>query len=283
MIVYKATCTCNGKAYIGITKNSLNIRIKQHKSKSKTHITKFYSAIRKHGIESFDWKVLANVSTYQQVFVLERLYILIFDSKKNGYNMTDGGEIPNPMKGNKNGMYGKTHSKEIKKRLRDRLKNKSWEEVFGEDMARQMKQRLIKKLTGRKHKKSTIKKMSENSFWANKGHLITGDKNPNYGKKWDEEKKNKVRGKNNGMYGKGYLLSGEKNGMWNKKHTNEARIKMSKEQRGDKNGNYRKLPEDVLSDLVSTYGKCESISQTAIAIGENYNKVKRELIRLNLI
>jgi group I intron endonuclease len=92
MIIYMATCSKNSKSYIGVTKRPLTIRIRAHmrcvKDGVKTH---FYNAIRKHGIDSFVWDVIDKVSP-AQAFEREKYYISKFDTLKNGYNSTVGGE-----------------------------------------------------------------------------------------------------------------------------------------------------------------------------------------------
>ncbi len=45
------------------------------------------------------------------------------------------------VKGEKNGMYGKTHTKEVKRKLRLRLKGKTYEEIYGKERAKKIKEK----------------------------------------------------------------------------------------------------------------------------------------------
>ena len=55
-IVYIATNRENGKQYIGYTSRTLSQRIREHKSHTKNSI--FHSALRKYGIEMFQFEKL---------------------------------------------------------------------------------------------------------------------------------------------------------------------------------------------------------------------------------
>ena len=54
--------------------------------------SKFWNAICKYGWDNFDHIVIDELFTYSEVKLLEQIYILMFDSKDNGYNMTLGGD-----------------------------------------------------------------------------------------------------------------------------------------------------------------------------------------------
>lgn len=276
MIVYKCTCNINDKVYIGVTINSLLKRITQHRSCSKNNSTlQFHNALRKHGFENFSWGILYETNSLEELFALEIYFISGYNSYgERGYNSTPGGEIPEPMKGDKNGMFGKTHTEEIKQLLRELHKGKSWEEQFGVEKANEIKQKLSNSHKGRKNSEETLEKMRKSSYWRGKGNLVIGEDNPNFGCKWGEEKKNKLRGKNNGMYD--IHRYGEENGMYNKSHTEETKKKMSLKQTSRGNGNYRRI--DNIDKVILLFERTQSIGKTARQIGENYNKVKRELI-----
>ena len=276
MIVYKCTCNINNKVYIGITINSLSKRITQHKSRTKNNSTlQFHSALRKHGFENFSWEVLYETDSLEELFTLEMYFISHYNSYgEKGYNSTPGGEVPEPMKGDKNGMFGKQHTEEVRQLLRDLHKDKSWEEQFGVERANEIKQKLSSSHKGRKNSEETIEKMRKNSYWKNKGNLITGENNPNFGHKWNEIKRDRLRGENNGMFG--IHRRGEENGMYNKKHTDSSKNLMSLKQTARGNGNYRKI--DNIEEIILLFNQTQSIGKIAKLIGENYNKVKRELI-----
>jgi group I intron endonuclease len=93
MIIYKITNTLNGKVYIGKTTKSLNERKKTHlkrfRSGEKTHL---YSAFKKYGKDVFLWEELISCTDIGVLDELEISFIKKYDSFKNGYNMTAGGE-----------------------------------------------------------------------------------------------------------------------------------------------------------------------------------------------
>jgi hypothetical protein len=53
--------------------------------------------------------------------------------------------------GSDNPFYGKTHTEEVKDMLRDKRKNKTFEELFGDEKAEKMKSDISKRMTGENH------------------------------------------------------------------------------------------------------------------------------------
>lgn len=95
--IYKFTNKINGKIYIGQSVN-LNNRYKQHISNynnpsSSMYNTKFYRALRKYGLENFDYDIIehSNYFTRDELNQKEIYYIEKYDSYQNGYNMNKGG------------------------------------------------------------------------------------------------------------------------------------------------------------------------------------------------
>lgn len=107
--IYKATCSVNGKVYIGFDSNWPNRRkIHESSSKNSDNSCKFYRAIRKYGIEKFQWEVLYTSTDKEYTLnVMEPHFISEFDSFKNGYNSTVGGD----------GCFGLVLSEESKLRI----------------------------------------------------------------------------------------------------------------------------------------------------------------------
>ena len=97
--VYKITNTENDKVYIGYSSRGATDRWYQHCANAFTRSkkSKLYSTMRKYGKESF---VVESIYEGKDALYKENDYIVEYNSKENGYNMTDGGEanrlgIPN--------------------------------------------------------------------------------------------------------------------------------------------------------------------------------------------
>jgi group I intron endonuclease len=89
--IYIATNVFNSKVYIGYT-NNITKRIRQHRQDSKTKKTKFYTAIRKHGFENFNFDILYQSKDGEHCLtVMEPHFIREYDSYENGYNGDLGG------------------------------------------------------------------------------------------------------------------------------------------------------------------------------------------------
>ena len=92
--VYKITNTVNEKSYIGISVDIEN-RWSQHKNpynwkrESKKIL---YKAIQKYGLENFKFEVLEECFNTEELGDKEKYYIELYDTYKNGYNGTTGGE-----------------------------------------------------------------------------------------------------------------------------------------------------------------------------------------------
>lgn len=92
-IIYVHINKKNNKKYVGYTSLSLNDRFHKHYINAMAGIdTKFYRAIRKYGVESFESKILEYCNSHEEAKISEIKYIKLFDSYKNGYNMTLGGD-----------------------------------------------------------------------------------------------------------------------------------------------------------------------------------------------
>ncbi len=95
--IYKIENTINGKVYIGQSVD-INKRITVHKSNAnnpkigKAHDLYIYTAIRKHGIENFDFSIV-ELCDRPELNAKERYWIAYYKSnqKEHGYNLNDGG------------------------------------------------------------------------------------------------------------------------------------------------------------------------------------------------
>lgn len=141
----------NGKYYIGRT-NNFEDRLTSHKycaKKGKGFPVHF--AIRKHGWDNVEKTILLEVDSEEEASIKELEYIHKYDSFCNGYNATlktDGGcdawkgkkdteaykefkkKISEVTAGERNGMYGRTHSEETRKKLSKKSKGRHTLEWF---------------------------------------------------------------------------------------------------------------------------------------------------------
>lgn len=152
--IYRATNIHNGKCYIGFTKDFKD-RIYKHQWKcfNQNINSKFYNAIRKYGWDAFEWNIIFQSKDLDYCLNnMESYFIEQYDSMRNGYNSTTGGEsgilsdevkktlseigktlYANPnsyyhtqeykekmrvsCSGDKNGFYNRTHTQETKELL----------------------------------------------------------------------------------------------------------------------------------------------------------------------
>ena len=111
---YKITNQVNNKLYIGITKN-FEQRRRQHVNVSTSttdpqYNHRLYASIRKHGVNSFEFKIIKTMNTWNEIAEHEIYLIAKLDTmnEKIGYNLSKGGE----------GAYGAVRSEETKAKLR---------------------------------------------------------------------------------------------------------------------------------------------------------------------
>jgi group I intron endonuclease len=201
LIVYKYTNKINGKIYIGVTTKTLKERHRQHLT-SLSDGTYFHKAIKKYGIKSFKLEVIDKTETKEELAKLEQHYIKFYNSfahneNSNGYNLTLGGEGLTGQYGNLNSQYGvsplermgEEKHKEWLNNVKQARKKYSGEnhycygkhpsEIFG-------KEKWLKNCELAKERFSS--KEFNPSRFAKKGI-----ENPNYGRKYGEEVKKKIR------------------------------------------------------------------------------------------
>jgi group I intron endonuclease len=93
-IVYRVQNKQNNKVYIGISEKSLEERKKDHIKKSKKGKSyAFQQAIATHGADAFKWEQIDTATTTDELAKKEKEYILKYNSKEEGYNQSQGGEI----------------------------------------------------------------------------------------------------------------------------------------------------------------------------------------------
>lgn len=94
MIIYMATNKIDAMMYIGQTRNSLKKRISQHEYDSNRFTSRFNNAVKKYGIDIFDWIVLESCNNLKELDTREEHWITYYDAMNKGYNSNSGGHHP---------------------------------------------------------------------------------------------------------------------------------------------------------------------------------------------
>ena len=140
-VIYKITSP-SGKVYIGRTKN-FDGRMYEHNYIATNDKLDYslYKAIRKYGWDTFTKEILCEVDATESSLIEEK-FIKEYDSVKKGYNNTYAGSggnmfvnnpellqklkntLSNLYSGEKNPMYGKTHSDSAKQKQKEKAKGR---------------------------------------------------------------------------------------------------------------------------------------------------------------
>jgi len=216
MIIYKAVNKINGKCYIGQTKKSLKKRIYVHiqGALARKNNGYFHNAIRKYGKEFFDWEILCECSSKEEMDEREMFYIKEHNTMTpNGYNMTVGGE----------GVWGYKHTEEARKKMSLLNKGKIVSEETRKKMSIAFTGRFVSEETRKKMSESGKKKIFTEEHLKNISKARMGEGNAMYGKHHSEEAKEKIR---KSRRGKGKRF-GEDNPFYGKHHSEEIKKRIS--------------------------------------------------------
>lgn len=170
-LIYLHRCLINGKCYIGQTKLSLKDRWRSSGSGYNKQ-TVFSNAIKKYGWENFEHIILESGLTKEQANIAEIKYIMLYDSFRNGYNMTHGGDG--------GGFIGHKHTQESRKK--SSLSHSGSKNYFyGKKHTKETRELLSKLATGRTHtltpeQKETIRRKKI-------GHIVTKETREKISKK----------------------------------------------------------------------------------------------------
>ena len=303
-IIYKATSP-SGKVYIGQTIGRLEDRINRHRREAQTKHYAFANALIKYG-SAIVWEVLYSNVPEDQLDNMERWVIANYDSYDNGYNSTLGGD-DNPMKyegcrlkvaeskrGKKLPDVSARMKLNVGKKASEESKQKMSEAHKGRTFTAEHKSKISEALTGRQFSAETRAKISEaakticsekgNGFLGKKhteeakrrmseaarNRNMSGEHNPNYGRRHSKEEKAKISEAN-----KGRVLSEEHKvkisaaGM-GRRHSDETRKKMSGE-----NSVVAKLTAAQVEEIRSKYPKVRSYKKLAEEYGVSRSTIAR--------
>lgn len=159
--VYLLTNTKTGKKYVGITSNFAK-RMREHKCAGNDCLIS--RAIRKHGWAAFIAEPLDSTSSKEEIFELEKQYILKYDCTNPhiGYNLTRGGE----------GNWGYAVSPETRQKQRNAK--------LGKPLSASHREKISRAHIGRKMPIETREKISS----TQRGKSV-----PTRGHRWTDEEK----------------------------------------------------------------------------------------------
>jgi len=180
-----------GFIYVTINKNNGRKYVGQHTSWMKAYLgsgTVLAKAIKKHGKESFERRIIHLCKTYEDLEIMERHYInTVFDAVKDRdwYNLKDGGYQGNPYAG-----YSDKQMNRIRKMRSEQMAG-SGNSMFGQGHKitgdkNGMRTKSIdfsgsnNPFFGKKHSKKTLEKISKTK--KENPTDRTGAKNSMYGK-----------------------------------------------------------------------------------------------------
>ena len=123
--IYIITCLVNNKVYIGQTTETIVKRFNRHiydakkyasmqpniSNNKKRFCTKLVRAMSKYGIDKFYISQLEEVQK-ENLNEREKYYILLYNSTKEGYNLSSGGDRP-------------THSEVSRKKISESVRNRA--------------------------------------------------------------------------------------------------------------------------------------------------------------
>lgn len=100
MVIYKAEFP-NGKVYIGKSKSFDDRKLKHYYS-TRYYNTKLTKAINKYGFDSINWEILYQTDDLQDLNEKEIELIKAYNSIKDGYNISTGGDGGDTISNNPN-------------------------------------------------------------------------------------------------------------------------------------------------------------------------------------
>ena len=206
--VYIHTNKINGKMYVGQTIYGDNPKRRWCNGHGYEGSTYFYNAIQKYGWDNFEHEIIASKLTKEEANNFEKILIkeLKTQNKKYGYNICDGGQTNNSMKGRK-------LSEETKQKMRE-TKIGEKNPMYGVGLYGEKNGMYGKHLSDEAREKLRQK--------------FSGEGNPNYGKPMSEEQKKKISESRKGKY------AGENAPMYGKTHSEDTCKKLSEAHRGAK-------------------------------------------------
>lgn len=258
LIVYKTTNLINGKFYVG-----------KHTRDDPTYLGSgviLHRAIRKYGLENFKRETLCECESEEELDEKERYWIEKLEARIKGYNIGQGGsggdnltrnpnydeivkKISEGIKqrykdpaylkhhrqtrlGSGNGMYGRKHSEESKRKMSENLKGKS--HIISEESKRKMSESSKIKISDKE--KEQIKEVFLNNDLNRNEIAEKFNMSLNRLNRYLREMNltRKIPTKESTCKARSKRLKGSGNGMYGHKHSEEAKQKISEKMKGQK-------------------------------------------------
>lgn len=180
--IYCITCVKTGKAYIGQTIRTIDVRLMSHLKAALKRNSEYtiHKAIRKYGLSCFEIEELDCVECEtlsdlkDDLDNLEKFYIQYYDTYHDGYNMTVGGQ----------GTQGLEFSEKSKKKFYDKMKvywrdegfrrklSDSAKLRFSDKEERRLQSERMKRVHKRNPKLHENLKLSVKLYFEDKNHRL---------------------------------------------------------------------------------------------------------------
>jgi group I intron endonuclease len=175
-VIYKVTNLVNDKRYIGKSVDFKN-RLYNHLSNARKNSGyALHNAIRKYGLENFNWTIIDEAYSEDELNDKEIFWIDYYKSFRDfglGYNLTLGGD-------------GGKLSEETKRKIgiANGGENSSW---FGKNHSEETKKKIGMGQIGKKYSEEAKRRISESR------KKYVGENHPMYGRTHSEESKTKMK------------------------------------------------------------------------------------------
>lgn len=229
----------NNKKYIGQAKDvDRRWRLHINELRKNTHYNKYLQrAWNKYGEDNFEFIILCECKE-EELSKKEIYYIAQFDTFKNGYNLTIGGEGTRGYKFTDEQLrYRQTE--EFRKTMTEIIRKRSSNPEYREKMSKTLKEKYSNPEYREKMCKILEEIRNRPEYRAKRSELSRGKNNPMYGKKHSEETRKKIseahKGRKLSEEQKAKLSEiekGEGNPMYGKRHSEETKAKMREKRKG---------------------------------------------------